>query len=242
MRRLDLRRALVVAGCLLVGAGGGAGDEEKGPPPASRPADEKGFRAIFDGKTFEGWEGNMEWFRIEDGAIVGGDLQKKVPRNEFLCTKSKYGDFELRLKVKLAKKGGNAGIQIRSERIPNHHEMRGYQADVGGNWWGKLYDESRRRKVLAGPAGKLQAKLVKFEEWNDYVIRCQGPRIQLWLNGEKTVDYVEKDPKVLKTELARTGLIGLQIHGGPANEAWYKDIRIKELKAPGTKPAPPAEK
>jgi hypothetical protein len=242
MRRLDLRRALAVAGCLLLAAGEGAGGEKRGRPAASRPAAEKGFRAIFDGKTFKGWEGSTEWFRIEDGAIVGGHLDKRVPRNEFLCTKRKYGDFELRLKVKLAKKGGNAGIQIRSERIPNHHEMRGYQADVGGNWWGKLYDESRRRKVLAGPDAKTQAKLVKFEEWNDYVIRCQGPRIQLWLNGKKTVDYVEKDPKVLKTELARRGLIGLQIHGGPANEAWYKDIRIKELKAPSTKPARPAEK
>jgi len=242
MRRLDLRGSLAVAGCLLLAAGGNVLAEKKAPPAASRPAAEKGFRAIFDGKTFRGWEGNMEWFRIEDGAIVAGHLDRRVPRNEFLCTRKKYGDFELRLKVKLAKKGGNAGIQIRSERIPNHHEMRGYQADVGGNWWGKLYDESRRRKVLAGPDAKTQAKLVKFEEWNDYVIRCRGPRIQLWLNGKRTVDYVEKDPKVLKTELAGRGLIGLQIHGGPANEARYKDVRIKELKGPGTKPARPAGK
>ena len=209
--------------------------------PAKKPGLEAGFKRIFDGKTLKGWEGSRKSFRIEGGAIVGGSLKEKVPRNEFLCTTRKYGDFELRLKVKLAKPGGNAGIQIRSERIPNHHEMRGYQADVGGNWWGKLYDESRRRRVLAGPAGKLQAKLVKRADWNDYVIRCEGPRIQLWLNGKKTVDYVEKDPKVLKTPLARTGLIGLQIHGGPANEAWYTDIRIKELKPPGSAPQPREE-
>lgn len=241
MRRLGLATYLAVVCCVLLAAGEGARAKEQARPggkaPATRPAAEKGFRTIFDGKTFKGWEGSMEWFRIEDGAIVGGRLDKKVPRNEFLCTKRPYGDFELRLKVKLVKPGGNAGIQIRSERIPNHHEMRGYQADVGGAWWGKLYDESRRRKVLAGPDGKARAKLVRRGEWNDYVIRCDGPRIQLWLNGKKTVDYVEKDAKVLKTELARRGLIGLQIHGGPANEAWYKDIRIKELKAPATKPA-----
>ena len=35
--------------------------------------------------------------------------------------------------------------------IPDHHEVIGYQADMGGKYWGALYDESRRRKVLAGP-------------------------------------------------------------------------------------------
>ena len=240
MSPLSVRRCLAISVWGLLAAQTALGGKKT--PPASAPAGEKGFRTIFDGKTLKGWEGSRQWFRVQDGAIVGGSLDKKVPRNEFLCTTRKYADFELRLKVKLAKKGGNAGIQIRSERIPNHHEMRGYQADVGGNWWGKLYDESRRRKVLAGPNAKRQAGLVKFERFNDYVIRCQGPRIQLWLNGRKTVDYLEKDPKVLKTPLARTGLIGLQIHGGPANEAWYKDIRIKELKAPATKPASSAGK
>ncbi len=92
--------------------------------------------------------------------------------------------------------------------------------------------------MLAGPDRKLQAGLVKRGEWNDYRIRCVGPRIQLWLNGRRTVDYVEKDPKVLQTPLARTGLIGLQIHSGAANEAWYKDIRLKELKPQKGKPQP----
>jgi len=206
--------------------------EDAKPPAATQPVEvEKGFTSIFDGKTFDGWEGNLKCFRIADGAIVGGTLTEKVARNEFLCTKRKYGDFELRLKVKLVKPGGNAGIQIRSERVPNHWEMRGYQADVGGQWWGKLYDESRRRKVLAAPDAKVQATLVKPGDWNDYVIRCEGLRIQLWLNGKRTVDYTEADPAVLKTDLAKAGLIGLQIHGGPANEAHYKDLRIRELKA-----------
>ena len=41
----------------------------------------------------------------------------------------------------------------------------------------------------------------------------------------KTVDYTEKDEKA-----DRTGIIGLQIHGGGPSEAWYKDITIVELK------------
>lgn len=187
-------------------------------------AEEEGFVSLFDGKTLTGWDGKAEWFRVEDGAIVAGTMEKPIPNNEFLTNKKQYGDFELRLKVKVLGEGVNAGIQIRSQRIPNHHEMIGYQADIGQHYWGKLYDESRRRKVLA-PAGNVDTrKLVKNGEWNDYVIRCKGPQIQLWLNGQKTVDYTEPDDKI-----ERNGIIGLQIHSGPKSEAWYKELRIKEL-------------
>ena len=106
--------------------------------------------------------------------IVGGSLTTPVPRNEFLCAKKEFADFELRLKFKVLGAGANAGIQIRSRRIPDHHEMIGYQADLGDGWWGCLYDESRRNKVLAGPPDDVRAKIVKRDEWNDYRIRCQG--------------------------------------------------------------------
>jgi len=180
--------------------------------------------ALFDGKTFAGWEGNLESFRIEDGAVVGGTMKARIPRNEFLCTKRDYADFELRLKVKLTGGRGNAGIQFRTRRIPDHHEVSGYQADMGMQWWGGLYDESRRRKVLAGPDKAALAKVLKRDDWNEYVIRCAGPRVQLFLNGLKTVDYVERDARI-----EATGIIGLQIHGGAASEAWYKEITIREL-------------
>jgi len=189
-------------------------------------AEDEGFVPLFDGKTLKGWEGNEKVFRIEAGAIVAGTLKDKNPRNEFLCTEKKYGDFELRMKVKLVGEGANAGIQFRTKRISNPpNEVSGYQADMGEGWWGALYDESRRNKVLTGPKKEEMDKVVKKEDWNDYVIRAQGPHIQLWINGVKTVDYQEEDDKI-----DRTGVIAVQIHGGPPSEAWYKDIRIKELK------------
>ncbi|GMW02527.1 MAG: glycosyl hydrolase [Candidatus Hydrogenedentota bacterium] len=180
---------------------------------------------LFDGETFAGWEGNLDFFRVEDGAIVGGSMEDAIPRNEFLCTKREYGDFELTLKFKLVGEKANAGVQFRTTRIPDHHEVSGYQADMGEGYWGCLYDESRRNKVLAGPDEATLKKALKPGEWNEYVIRCEGPRIQLWLNGVQTVDYTEEDDAI-----ARTGIIGLQIHSGPPSEAWYKDVRIKELK------------
>ncbi|TXT22266.1 MAG: hypothetical protein FD138_3578 [Planctomycetota bacterium] len=79
---------------------------------------EEGFQPLFDGKTFEGWEGDLKTFRIEEGAIIGGTMKEKIPRNEFLTTKKEYGDFELRLQAKLAGDGANAGVQFRTKRIP----------------------------------------------------------------------------------------------------------------------------
>ncbi len=187
-------------------------------------ADELDFTPLFDGRTFDGWEGNLDHFRIEGGAIVAGTLKDRIARNEFLCTTAEYGDFELRLKFKLLGKGANAGVQIRSQRIPNHHEVRGYQADLGDGWWGSLYDESRRNKILAAADKAVIAEVLKPEDWNDYTIRCEGPRIQLWINGRQTIDYTEPDDAI-----ERTGILGVQIHGGPPSEAWYKDLRIKKL-------------
>jgi len=184
-------------------------------------------KSLFDGKTFTGWEGDTEkTWHIEDGALGGGSLDAVVPRNEFLCTTKSYGDFELKVKFKLLgdRKGANAGVQFRSKRIPNHHEVIGYQADVGQQYWGALYDESRRKRVLAQPPKEVIDKVVKHDDWNDYVIRCEGPRIRLWLNGTLTMDYTEKDDMV-----ERTGILGLQIHGGARAKALYKDIQIEEL-------------
>ncbi|MEQ8788566.1 MAG: DUF1080 domain-containing protein [Pirellulaceae bacterium] len=195
---------------------------------ASSARADEGFVSLFDGKSLAGWEGKESVFRVEDGAIVAGSLKRRIPQNEFLCTAKDYGDFELRLSARLRGEGKNAGVQFRSRRIPDHHEMIGYQCDMGvmqdRSIWGSLYDESRRRKFLAdGDAVKL-SKMVKADGWNELIVRCQGPRIQIWVNGLQTVDYTEPDPKI-----EQRGLIGLQIHSGAPAEVAYKDIRIKSL-------------
>ncbi len=180
--------------------------------------------ALFDGKTLEGWEGNREVFRVEDGAIVGGSMSAAIPRNEFLCTQQEYSDFDLELKFKLTGTGVNSGVQFRTRRIPGNHEVEGYQADLGDGYWGALYDESRRNKVLVAPEASVVDKALRRNEWNDYRIRCQGKRIQLWINGIPTIDYVEPEEG-----LPARGVIGLQIHAGPPSEARFKDLRLREL-------------
>ena len=211
MRALTKLFPLLLASCLSLTVE--AADQARGIP-------------LFDGKTFKGWEGDTQkTFRIQEGSIVAGSLSAAVPRNEFLATTRQYTNFVLRLEFKLL--GGtkaNAGVQIRTQRIPNHHEVSGYQADMGDGWWGCVYDESRRRKVLA-KADPLQTdKLVKRDAWNTYEIRCEGKRIRLAINGTQTVDYTEPDDAI-----PQFGIIAVQIHGGPPSEAWYRKLIIEEL-------------
>ena len=183
--------------------------------------------SLFDGKSFSGWEGdtNKTW-RIADGAIVGGNLQSKVPHNEFICTKTQFTNFILRVKFKLVGTEGfvNGGVQFRSQRVPKHFEVSGYQADMGDGWWGCLYDESRRDKVLVKADPETVQKALKRNDWNDYEIRCEGKRIRLSINGAQTVDYTEADEKI-----PGFGILGMQVHGGGVTEAYYKDITIEPL-------------
>jgi hypothetical protein len=185
--------------------------------------------ALFDGRTFTGWEGDTKTtWRIQDGAIVGGSLSAQVPRNEFLTTTRSFGDFVLHVKFRLVGTEGfiNGGVQIRSQRLKEPaHEMSGYQADLGATYWGSLYDESRRNKTLVAPPAELIKEILKPGDWNDYEIRAEGPRIRLSINRRQTIDYTETDPNI-----PRDGLIGLQVHGGGKVEAWYKDVAIQVLR------------
>jgi len=136
---------------------------------------------LFDGKTFSGWEGDIgSVWRIEDGAFVAGSLEKRQEKrqekNNFLATTTRYANFELTLNWMLeGERSANGGVQFRSKRIPNHHEVAGYQADIGVRYDGSLYDESRRKKMLAIPAPEVLAKAQKpLGEWNEYRIRANG--------------------------------------------------------------------
>ncbi len=188
--------------------------------------------SLFDGKTLDGWEGDPAWWRVENGEIRGGSTTQNVPRNFFLATNQSYQNFELRVKLRLTGTGFvNSGVQIRSVRVPNNTEMAGYQVDFGPGWYGKLYDESRRNKVIADSTDpKAVQAAVKEGDWNEYRIRAEGRRLRSWINGVPALDYTEADATI-----ATDGRIGLQIHSGGKAVIQAKDIEIEEL------PATPAE-
>ena len=184
---------------------------------------ELGFTPLFNGKNLDGWDADVpDVWSVRDGMIVGKTATLNF--NDFLRTKKSYGDFILRVKFRLVDDKGNSGIQFRSKAVPNSHEVSGYQADCGENYWGSLYDESRRKKTLAQPPAPALAGLDK-SGWNEYTITARSNHITLELNGIRTVDYTETEPGI-----DRTGFIALQVHRGFPMEADFKDIRIKELK------------
>ncbi|GEO10752.1 hypothetical protein SAE01_32480 [Segetibacter aerophilus] len=166
-------------------------------------------------------------WRIHEGSLVGGSLSQTVPHNEFISTTKSYANYVLKLKFKLTGYEGfiNGGVQFHSRRITNPaHEMTGYQADIGKGYWGSLYDESRRNKLLAVADSAQIKRLLRPNDWNDYEIQTQGKRIRILLNGEQTVAYTEEDETI-----PQSGLIAFQIHGGGKAEVRYKDIILEEL-------------
>ncbi|HAL73120.1 MAG TPA: hypothetical protein DCP71_15250, partial [Verrucomicrobiales bacterium] len=183
--------------------------------------------SLFDGKTFQGWEGETsKVWRIVDGTIVGGSLAGN-PQNEFLATKKPYRNFHLKLEYKLTGTEGfvNGGVQFRSVRIPNPpNEMFGYQADIGAGYSGCLYDESRRKVMLAKAVKEIIEKAEKPGEWNTYEIIAEAERIRIPVNGVRTVDYTERAP-----DIAPKGLIALQIHGKCKAEIAFRNIVIDEM-------------
>jgi hypothetical protein len=152
---------------------------------------------------------------------VGGSLKETVPHNDFICTVRSYSNFVLRLKFKLVGTEGfvNGGVQVRSKHVQDPpYELSGYQIDMGDpEWWGCLYDESRRNKVVAKSNATEVNKVLKRNDWNEYVIRCEGKRLRASLNGYQTFDYTEPDDAI-----PQYGIIGLQVHGGGKTEASYK--------------------
>ena len=195
---------------------------------------------LFDGKTLSGWEGDPKWWRVQDGAITGGSMTEKVPRNFFLATTKSYQNFDLRLQLKLTGVPNtgmiNSGVQIRSLRVPNNTEMSGYQVDAGDGWWGKMYDESRRNKVIAESKDLAAVNAaVKSGDWNEYRVRAEGARIRSWINGVPALDYTETEPNI-----AQDGRIAIQIHSGGMALVQVKEVRIEEL--PPTPGAPTWEK
>jgi hypothetical protein len=180
---------------------------------------------LFDGQSLAGWEGDTTVWRVRAGTIVGGSLAGN-PHNDFLATSQSYTNFVLRLEYKLVGTEGfvNGGVQFRSTRCaPPSPEVRGYQADIGAGYSGCLYDESRRNQVLARASDERIRQLETAGDWNRYEVRCIGRRIQLVLNGEKTVDYTETDPTI-----PLEGLIALQIHGDCKAEIAFRDLFLGE--------------
>ena len=184
---------------------------------------------IFDGKSMKGWKvfpkAHEGLWKVQDSILVGGDGVLKIAENNYLYTTGHFEDFEFRCLFRLSGDSGtgliNSGIQYRSQIVDGN--MVGYQADIGNGYWGDIYDEHRRGKLVSGDLSSLM-HVLNEDGWNSYIVRCKGDLHELYINGVKTAEYIEKDPS-----LPKSGLIGIQLHSGGNAKIEIRDLTITDL-------------
>lgn len=178
------------------------------------------FKPLFNGKDLTGWvtPDDKSLFSVEEGVIVGRTAEKQLKKNEFLVSDKTYKNFVLKAKLKL--RNHNSGIQVRSKRAPDG-AVSGPQADAADKYWGLLYDERGRQKVDETGIEKA-AKVVKKDDWNDYVITFKGKHLTIVFNGVTVIDREDE-------KFPDEGVIAFQVHAGPPMEVRFKDVEIEEL-------------
>ena len=100
---------------------------------ASSQEPEAEFESLFNGKDLAGWEGDSRFWRVEGGAVVGQTTKDNpTKKNTFLVySRDTVDDFELRFSYRV--KGGNSGVQYRSELL-SKWVVKGLQADFSNGF------------------------------------------------------------------------------------------------------------
>jgi len=210
--------------------------------------DEAGFERIFDGKTLTGWEGDPQYWRVENGALVGEVTATNLLKvNSFIVWHGgETRDFELTVEYRVSD-GGNSGINYRSVMATNFGPwaMRGYQADIDGKnqYTGQNYEEKGRTFLaLRGQVARLEEGkppaivaslgsaddllgVIKNDDWNEYHLIARGNVLTHILNGRVMSVIIDDDVK----NRAMTGMLGVQVHVGPPMKIEYRNFRLKKL-------------
>lgn len=205
-------------------------------------------------------KGNDFW-TVKDGVIHCDSMESEGHSHVWLQSDEEFSDFVLRLKFQsFPEMRGNSGVQVRSrynedQEITYRGEKRlgwlnGPQVDVNPNAPfrnGFIYDETWGNKRWINPslpnakideATHKPKRIVHYFHnegpgWNDLVIRCEGTRIQTWVNGELVSDYdgsgILDDENHKARRVGMFGHIALQVHTNSRNLIRYKDIEIREL-------------
>ena len=208
---------------------------------ASKP-DQDGMITLFNGRDLSGWEGDPQYWSVQDGALTGV-TDGTLKMNHFITwTGGKVRNFDLRVMVKVTA-GGNSGLQYRSVKAPDLGPdiLKGYQCDVVANtpeYNGMLYEEKGRRilchtgeKVIVAPDGQCwivgTMPVEKFapDEWHEFRVLVRANHHQHWIDGHLTADVIDLDEKGRALE----GVLGTQVHVGPPMKIQYKDFKFQKL-------------
>jgi hypothetical protein len=207
-----------------------------------------GWISLFNGKDLTGWKSNDEVpgvFTVENGElkVAGGRAHLFHVGQD---GKASFKSFELKLKVKTTE-GGNSGVYFHTQFQEKGWPDAGYECQVNSTHTdpkktGSLYGVINILALKEGQPEPKGGKHIKVPsapshdgEWFDYVIRVEGKKITLTVNGKTTVEFTEPegwDPaKELNNMPGRKlseGLIAIQGHD-PKSVTYYKDIFIKPL-------------
>lgn len=204
---------------------------------STMPEDE-GFVSLFNGKDLTGWQGLVEnpIARAQMDPQTLEKAQQEADRQMHecwsaengviwfngqganLCTKKKYGDFELLVDWRITK-NGDSGIYLRgTPQVQIWDTSRtevGAQVGSGGLYNNQVHP-SKPLMVADNPVG----------DWNTFRIIMTGERVTVWLNGYLVVDnvimenYWDRNQPIFPVEQ-----IELKAHG---TNLGFRDIYIRE--------------
>ena len=209
---------------------------------------EDGWTTLFNGKDLSGWKSNEEVpgvFTVENGElkVSGGraHLFYVGPNGD-----AKFKNFELKLSVKTTP-GSNSGVYFHTQYQEKGWPDKGYECQVNSTHTdpkktGSLYGVINILALLEGQKEPEGGKHIKVPlapstdgEWFDYIIKVEGKKITLSVNGKTTVEFIEPegwDPiKELKNMPGRKlseGTFAIQGHD-PKSTTYYKEISVKVL-------------
>lgn len=177
---------------------------------ASPAAAEEGWISMFDGTTLEGWKANdrPEAWTAEDGEIVG-----RGARSHLFWMSRECGDCEFKAEVRI-NDHGNSGMYFRAAFVPGW--PKGYEAQVNST-----HKDWRRTGSLYG-IQDVKEQLVEPDTWWTQHIIVKGNHIEIRVNGETVVDYVDKENRFTK------GYLALQQHD-PGSVVRYRNLEMRPL-------------
>ncbi len=194
-----------------------------------------GWVPLFDGKTLAGWKASEhpDSFRVVDGTILGSGLRSHL----FYVGadgKAEFENFELEIDVK-ANDGANSGVYFHATwQDEGWPRQSGTEVQVNNDQplFEKNYSENKKTGSLYGFRNLYKA-MAKDGEWFTYNIRVTKPRVQVRINGNLMIDYVEpSNVPVLQAgqtrDILTKGTFALQCHD-EKSQVFFRNIRVRRL-------------
>lgn len=185
---------------------------------------EKGFKKIFDGKSFNGWkmaDENQDAWSIQDGAITAHGSRSHL---YYVGDEKPFVNFELKIEARTTP-GSNGGIYIHTQYQPIGWPKYGYEVQVN-----QTHTDWRRTGGLYG-VQDVREQLANDNEWYTYHIIVKGKHIKIMVNDKVAVDWEEpadRKPGADFTRILDKGTFALQAHD-PKSTIQYRNIRVKRL-------------